>query len=213
MDNNLEMNLVKGQRISLERADGSKIEEFCMGVNWGAIKASDGETIDVGLDLNCIFIDENNEICDNLDWAEEISENEMETDDGAVQIPKEDTTGDLDGDDGLDNETITVNLSKIDGNVAQIFFSLNLIEEMDNLGEKDFSQIPYVKIRIYEGETEKLFARFDVANKEYYGKRAFIIGKLIKNGINWEFQSIGDPTDDNNIGETIERIRKSYLQP
>lgn len=30
--------LEKGQRINLEKSNGSKLENICVGVNWGAIK-------------------------------------------------------------------------------------------------------------------------------------------------------------------------------
>jgi tellurium resistance protein TerZ len=41
--------------------------------------------------------------------------------------------GDKGGDDDLDNEIITVDLTELDSNVAQIFFFLN------NVGQEDFS--------------------------------------------------------------------------
>lgn len=37
--------LEKGQRINLEKSNGSKLENICVGVNWGAIKKK------IGLDL------------------------------------------------------------------------------------------------------------------------------------------------------------------
>ncbi len=52
------INLVKGQRINLEKAGGSKLTNFCVGCNWGAIVKSGGflglgkSTQDVDLDLS-----------------------------------------------------------------------------------------------------------------------------------------------------------------
>ncbi|MFD2144611.1 TerD family protein [Mucilaginibacter antarcticus] len=31
------INLEKGQRISLEKSDGKKLQNICVGINWGAI--------------------------------------------------------------------------------------------------------------------------------------------------------------------------------
>ncbi|MCL2072795.1 MAG: TerD family protein [Marinilabiliaceae bacterium] len=202
--------LEKGHSFNLEKADGSKINEFSIGLNWGAIKDTDGSTIDVDLDLNCIFLGINNEVCENLDWTEhtDITPDAMETDDGAVRLGGECTTGDPDGDDGLDNEVLTVNLSKVDSNVAQVFFFLNY------LGENDFSEIPYVKIGIYDselGEIKNVLGRYDVVFEKHSGYSAFIIGKLYKKESNWEFQFIGDATKDFNFLDTIERIKNSYL--
>ena len=35
--------LEKGQRINLEKSNGSKLENICVGVNWGAIKKKNRE--------------------------------------------------------------------------------------------------------------------------------------------------------------------------
>jgi len=32
------INLQKGQRISLEKTNGSKLQNVCVGINWGAIE-------------------------------------------------------------------------------------------------------------------------------------------------------------------------------
>jgi tellurium resistance protein TerZ len=31
------INLEKGQRINLEKSDGAKLQNICVGINWGAI--------------------------------------------------------------------------------------------------------------------------------------------------------------------------------
>ena len=69
----------------------------------------------------------------------------LQSSDGALRHTGDDLKGDVGGDDGLDNEIITVDLSRISPNVSQIFFFLN------NVGKEDFAQIPYSKIRMYEG--------------------------------------------------------------
>ena len=54
------INLEKGQRINLEKSNGSKLTNFCVGCNWGAIikKSFFGlvsNTVDVDLDLSCLM--------------------------------------------------------------------------------------------------------------------------------------------------------------
>ena len=57
------VNLSKGQKISSEKSNGSKLENFCVGVNWGAIETKGflgfKKMVDVDLDLSCIILDEN----------------------------------------------------------------------------------------------------------------------------------------------------------
>ena len=221
---NLEKKLEKGQRINLEKSDGSKLNEFCVGVNWGAIETSGGflglskKTIDVDLDLSCVLIDSSNKLCDYIysplyktEFLKRygLPKGKLDTKDRALHHSGDDLEGDKGGDDGLDNEIITVNLSKVNSNVSQIFFFLN------NVGKEDFSQIPYAKIRMYEGTptiVKEVFASYNVsAESQYAGKRAVIMGKLYKRDNVWKFHAIGDATDDIHLCLTIARIVKSYL--
>lgn len=63
----------------------------------------------------------------------------------------DDTEGDKGGDDGLDNEIITVDLTKVNPVIDQIFFFLNIYQPRNI----DFQRIPYVAIRMYEGTPKR----------------------------------------------------------
>ena len=227
----MSINLVKGQRIDLKKKSGTSLTNFCVGANWGAIetKVEDGgffgfgkkmvtKSINVDLDLSCILINSKNVRCDHIysplykpEFLQQfgLPKGKLTTSDGALRHSGDDLEGDKGGDDGLDNEIITVDLSKLNPDVAQIFFFLN------NVGREDFSQIPYAKIRMYEGtptQVKEVFASYNVsAESQYSNKRALIMGKLYKKDNEWKFNAIGDPTDDLSIGQTIARIIKSYL--
>lgn len=214
--------LEKGQRINLKKADNQNLEQFCVGANWGAIKIKKflgTKTVDVDLDLSSALFDSRGNLCDHLysplyrhDRLARfgLAPGKLDTVDGACHHTGDDLTGDTDGDDGLDNEIITVDLRKISPNVEQIFFFLN------NVGKEDFSQIPYSKIRIFEGtpvRVNSVFAEYDVsAQPAFAGKRALILGKLYKHNGEWKFHAIGDPTEDEFIGQTIARIAKDYVK-
>ena len=216
------INLQKGQKIDLRKSSGEKLTNFCVGVNWGAIqeKAFFGLTTknkSVDLDLSCILIDENGEACDHiyspLYDAQALAKiglpaGKLVSIDGALSHSGDDLAGDEGGDDGLDNEIITVDLNKINSNVSKIFFFLN------NVGAEDFSQIPSSKIRMYEGTPKRVnsvFASYNVsAEASYKNKRALILGKLYKRNDEWKFDAIGDATDDVNFAVTISRILNDY---
>lgn len=217
------INLSKGQKIDLKKSSGESLTNFCVGVNWGAIETKGflgmGKKVqNIDLDLSCILVDENNTVCDHLYsplYRVEVLQQfglpkgKLITVDGALKHTGDDLQGDSGGDDGLDNEIITVDLTRIAPNVTQIFFFLN------NAGREDFSQIPYSKIRMYEGTPTKVnseFASYNVsAESQYTGKLSIIMGKLYKRGNEWKFSAIGDPTEDTFLGQTIHRIVKSYL--
>lgn len=219
------INLSKGQRINLEKEGGTKLERFCVGCNWGAITTKGGflglgtKTIDVDLDLSCVMLDASGKLCDHLYsplYRHEflthygLPPGKLDSLDGALHHTGDDRSGDTGGDDGLDNEIITVNLAKVNPDVMQIFFLLN------NCGQEDFSQIPYASIRMFEGTPEKVhqvFASYNVAAEEVYrGKTALVMGELYRHNGAWKFNAIGDAYPHPNLGETIRLIAKQYIR-
>ena len=222
------INLTKGQKINLEKDDGQKLTSFCVGCNWGAIveesKAFFGilnnkKVKSVDLDLSCVMIDANGKMCDHIysplyrkEFLSryELPAGKLDSKDYALHHSGDDREGDKDGDDGLDNEIITVDLTKVSANVQQIFFFLN------NCGQEDFSQIPYASIRMYEGTpsvVHNIFAQYNVAAEpQFKGMLALVMGKLYRRNNEWRFGAIGDAFPDKNIGETIKRILNSYAR-
>lgn len=217
------INLQKGQRIDLRKSTGATLTNFCVGVNWGGIekKAFFGlskSTEKVDLDLSCILIDNQNQLADHLyshlynpSVLQQfgLPKGKLVSADNALRHSGDDLAGDSGGDDGLDNEIITVNLAQLNPNITQIYFFIN------NAGKEDFAQIPYAKIRMYEGtptSVKEVFASYNIAAEpQFAGKRSMILGKLYKKDGEWKFNAIGDPTDDVFLGQTIHRIVKSYL--
>lgn len=236
----MNINLQKGQKIDLTKKTGVSLTNFCVGCNWGAIETIDRREVivnegifgigrktewrefkqesDVDLDLSCILVDNNGDFCDHIYsplYKKELlakfglPPGKLQTANFALTHSGDDREGDTGGDDGLDNEIITIDLSKLPSNVSQIFFFLN------NCGKEDFAQIPYAKIRMYEGTSthvKEVFAQYDVAaEKQYSQKRALIMGKLYKKEEQWKFHAIGDATEDAFLGQTIQRIINSYI--
>lgn len=217
--------LEKGQRINLEKNNGSKLVNFCVGCNWGVIETSGGffglgkKSTAVDLDLSCVMLNAAGEMCDHIYsplYKPEflahfgMPAGKLDSKERALHHSGDDLKGDEGGDDGLDNEIITVNLEKINQDVEQIFFFLN------NCGKEDFSQIPYATIRMYEGTPAKVtevFAQYNVAAEpQYKGKVALIMGKLYKKGGDWKFAAIGEASEDVNLCLTIKRILTNYAK-
>lgn len=215
--------LEKGQRINLEKNNGSKLNDFCVGCNWGAIVTKGGflglgkNVKDVDLDLSCVMLDANGRLVDHIYsplYRREflarygMPMGKVDSMDRALHHSGDDLKGDQGGDDGLDNEIITVDLSRVSPQVEQIFFFLN------NCGQEDFSQIPYASIRMYEGtptRVKEVFAQYDVAAEpRYAGMTALIMGKLYRRNGEWKFSAIGDAYPDTNLCETIKRIVTNY---
>ncbi len=215
--------LEKGQRINLEKTNGSKLTNFCVGCNWGAITEKRffglvDKVVDVDLDLSCLLFDADGKVVDHI-WSPlynlskaNLPQGKLDSNDRALHHTGDDLTGDQNGDDGLDNEIITVDLSRVNNNVNSIVFFLNIYNNDEYQG--DFSGIPYASIRMYEGTATKVrevFAQYDVATRtDCIGKRALVMGKLYRHNGEWKFAAIGDSFEDRSIVFTIARVARDY---
>jgi tellurium resistance protein TerZ len=223
------INLAKGQKIDLRKSNGEQLTNFCVGVNWGAIETIKPGFLgigtkkvveDVDLDLSCIMTNSNGDLVDWIyspDYNGFLSKNnfplgKLYSKDGALKHSGDDRQGDVGGDDGLDNEIISVDLNKVSDEITQIFFFINIYL---NPGQNfDFQKIPFAKIRMYEGTPSRvnsIHSYFDiVTDSSYSGKGAIILGKLYKRNSEWKFDAIGDATDDKIFLNTIQRITSKY---
>ena len=135
------LNLTKGDKLDLVKNDGSKLTNFCVGLNWGAIVKSgmfgfgtSKEAVD--LDASVVLFTANNQPIDVVYFGKLISS------DGAIKHSGDDRIGDTNGDDGLDNEIITINLNQLGLGVDKIVFILNSFQG------HDFAIVPLSLIHI-----------------------------------------------------------------
>jgi tellurium resistance protein TerZ len=200
------INLEKGQRINLEKSNGSKLENICVGINWGAMEkkglfGTKKEAVD--LDASCAVYDENKKHIDTVSFRQ------LKSNDQAIKHSGDDLTGDLNGDDGLDNEVITVDLTKLSPNATYLGFFIN------SFRGQDFKDIPFASIRIYEGtptRVQEVFAKYDIANeKAFAGNVSMVLGVFYKRNGEWKFNAVGAPTADKKLEQTALTIQQNYL--
>lgn len=200
------INLEKGQRINLEKSNGTKLQNICVGVNWGAIEkkgffGTKKEAVD--LDASCAVYDDKKNHIDSVNFRKLISN------DRAIKHSGDDLTGDLNGDDGLDNEVITLDFSQLTPTASHVAFFIN------SFRGQDFKDIPFASIRIYEGTPTKVsqeFARFDIANDATFaGNVSMVLGVFYKRNDEWKFSAVGVPTNDKKLEQTIVTIQQNHL--
>jgi len=169
------INLQKGQRISLEKSNGSKLQNICVGINWGAI----------------------------------VYFGNLKSKDQAVRHSGDDLTGDMGGDDGLDNEVITLDFGSLNPVVKHVAFVLN------SFRGHDFGTIPFASIRIYEGTPKRvneIFAKYDIANDvSFKGHVSMVMGVFYNKNGEWKFNAVGEPTKDRKLEETVNTVMRNYL--
>jgi tellurium resistance protein TerZ len=152
---------------------------------------------------SCVVYDANKNEIDTVSFKK------LQSTDRAIKHSGDDLTGDLDGDDGLDNEVITVNLSALSPSATYLGFFVNSFKG------QDFKDIPFASIRIYEGTATKVvqeFAKYDIANDaSFAGNVTMILGVFYKKNTDWKFNAIGVPTRDKRIEETVITIKQNHL--
>lgn len=202
------INLEKGQRISLEKTNGSKLQNICVGINWGAIEKKGflglGTTKEaVDLDGSCALFNSAKQLEEVVYFGNLKSKN------GAVKHSGDDLTGDMGGDDGMDNEVITLDLSQLNPSTEYVAFVLN------SFRGHDFAKIPFASIRIYEGTPKRVnevFAKYDIANGAHFaGHVSMVMGVFYKRNGDWKFNAIGEPTKDKKLQETVNTVMQQYL--
>lgn len=199
--------LEKGQRINLEKNNGTKLQNICVGVNWGAIEKpgwfGQKKMEAVDLDASCATFDDSNK---NL---EVVYFRNLKSKNGSIKHSGDDLTGDMGGDDGLDNEIITVDLLQLSPEVTKIAFVLN------SFRGHDFKTIPFASIRLYEGTPTKvneIFATYDIANDaSFAGSVSMVMGVFYKKNGEWKFNAIGEATRDKDLESTLKTVMSKYL--
>lgn len=192
------LSLTKGQRITLEK-NGQALTNVCVGVNWGMIQ---GKIVNecVDLDVSCVTFKGNR--VDETVYYGNLSGS-------GIWHSGDDVVGDAGGNDGLDNEIITLDLTRIKSDVDQIFIILNSYR-----GHK-FDKIPYATIRIYEGtpkRVDNVIATYDIANDvTFKNSVSMVMGKLYRKNNEWRFNAIGNTTSDSGISGITNTITEQYL--
>jgi len=198
------INLSKGQKIDLKKRDGTTLKTFYVGANWGAIEEKGffgSKKVAVDLDLSIGTFSKSKELLEVIYFGN-LSTN-------GIKHSGDDLVGDEEGDDGLDNEVIEVNLNTIDSEVDQIVFVLNSYKG------QDFATIPYASLRIYEGKAEKVdhvVATYNIAHDAKFANHvSMILGKLSHINNEWKFTAIGEAIKDKQLRETLNTVEKHFL--
>jgi tellurium resistance protein TerZ len=194
------INLVKGQKINLKKENGVSIIKFCAGANWGVM--SNGDSVD--LDLYAASFDINKNTVEIIGWGEQ-----WESRVGAMSHSGDDLVGDEGGDDGLDNEIVTVDLSRLQSNVEKIAVFLT------SFRGQDFSAIPHAAVRIYEGTNERVtnvIANYAIGKESSFaGHVVMVLGVFYKHNGEWKFNAVGTPTKDRTYKDAINTIKARFL--
>lgn len=170
------INLEKGQRISMDKG----LTLVGVGLGWDP---NEGTGYDFDLDASAFMLGESGRIPTDEYF---VFYNNQKSPDGSVESTGDDLTGG--NSDGGDDETINVDLSKVDPKIQEIVFTATIYKAEER--GQNFGQVRNSYIRIYDAKTNAEIARYDL-DEDFSIETAVEFGRLYRRGDEWKFEAMG----------------------
>ncbi len=185
----MSISLVKKQTISLDKEAGTDLRRIRMGLGWDPIKPSGffgkllGSETAVDLDASCIVLDSQRHPVEVV-WFRQ-----LQSGDGLIVHSGDNRTGDGSGDD----ETISVNLEALPGNIRYLVFTVNSF-----LGQS-FEKVGNAYCRILDDLTGKELARFNLSDQGSH--TGMIMAYLSRSPSGWDLTAVGQRSHGRTVGD------------
>ncbi|NNP70281.1 TerD family protein [Acinetobacter sp. Ac_5812] len=171
------ISLTKGGNVSLTK-EAPGITKTTVGLGWNP-RVTDGAAFD--LDAIAFLVNESGKVRADNDF---IFFNNLKSSDGSVAHNGDNRTGEGDGDD----ETLSVDLSKVPADVAKVIFAVTIYDGQTR--NQNFGQVANAYIRVSNDAGGTEIARYDLS-EDSSTETAMIFGELYKHGSEWKFRAIG----------------------
>jgi tellurium resistance protein TerD len=167
------INLEKGGRANVN------LPQFVIGLGWDANASSTG--LDFDLDASIFILGENKK-CLSDEYF--VFYNNLKSPDGAVEHTGDNLTGDGDGDD----ESIRVDLSKINPAAVEIRIVVTIHKADER--RQNFGQVHNSFVRIYNPGANEELLRYEL-EEDFSIETAVEFGRLYKRNGEWKFEAVG----------------------
>ncbi len=166
------ISLEKGQRVNVS------LPKFTVGLGWDANGAV-GEKFD--LDASVFILGENKKLL-----ADEyfVFYNNLKSPDTSVEHTGDNRDGSGDGDD----ESIQIDLSKINPLATEICIVVTIDEAA--VRKQNFGQVRNAFVRIYNQDNNEEMLKYDL-DEDFSIETAVEFGRLYKRGGEWKFEAVG----------------------
>lgn len=184
------LNLAKGQKVPLSK-DGETLTKLCIGLGWSENKGN-GPAFDA--DAFCVCLDSQNKAVDGGTLYYGSPKNSS----GKPSILSEsllhsgdNLTGKGDGDD----ETITIDLTKVPENVNKIIFAVNIYEAASR--NQNFGMIRDAYLAVYDPakgtdyRTRTNILKYDLG-EEYSTFQGVVFGEVYRHNGEWKFGAVSN---------------------
>lgn len=180
------ISLQKGANVNLTKS-APGLTKALLGLGWDA-RSTDGAAFD--LDASALLLGANGKVRSDADF---VFYGNKATADGSVTHGGDNLTGEGDGDD----ETITVDLTKVPADVERIALVVSIYEA--NERSQTFGQVRNAFIRLANADTNTEEVRYDLS-EDYSTETAVIFAEVYRNNGEWKFKAIGQGFGDGLAG-------------
>ncbi len=172
------INLSKGERINLSK-EAPALKKVGVGLGWDTNSTDTG--VDFDLDASVFLLGANGKIPSEKHF---VFYNNLTSPDGGVKHTGDNLTGEGEGDD----ETLYVELAKVDTAINELVFVVTVHEAEKR--RQNFGQVRNAFIRLYDQDTRKEVAKYEL-DEDFSKETAIEFGKLYKKDGQWRFQAVG----------------------
>lgn len=172
------VSLTKGGRVDLTKGTGLK--EALVGLGWDTNRYQGSADFDLDL---VMFECDKAKRC--LDEKHMIYYHNLEDPEKAIKHSGDNRTGAGDGDD----ESATINFSKISDKVENIILAVAIYEAKKN--NQNFGLVDNAYIRMVNTETGEEILRYDLG-EEFSVQTAVVFAEIYKANGEWKFRAVGE---------------------
>jgi stress response protein SCP2 len=188
----MSISLQKGQRVNLQKEDGSALKRVFVGLGWDPAQQG-GQDIDC--DASAILCDSHGKIISGKDL---VYFGALIHPSGTVRHSGDNITGDGDGDD----EEIVVELYAVPKEYEKIVFVVNIYQAEER--RQHFGMIRNAFIRIVDAESNKEILKYNLS-ENYANMTALICAEIYRKDGTWKFNALGQATKDNSLSTILKR--------
>jgi tellurium resistance protein TerD len=168
------INLTKGQRVDIG------LQKLGVGLGWDPNTEASGNDYD--LDASAFMLGADKQVPSEAFF---VYYSNPKSPEGAVQSSGDDRTG---GSSEGDDETLMVDLGKVDPRVEEIVFTVTIYDF--EARRQNFGQVRNSFIRIYDAMTNSEICKYELG-EDFSVETAVEFGRLYKRGGAWRFEAMG----------------------
>lgn len=198
------ISLAKGQKINLQKKDGSQLTNIVVGLGWKQVKQTGGfmslftQKADVDIDASVIMLNASGKIPSK---EEAIYFGHKDHPTGCVHHCGDNLVGGtMDG--AEDSEQILLDLTKVPSNIERIVFVVNIYGCVAR--KQHFGMVENAYIRILDKGADEAIASFNLT-EDYSDKTSMIVGEIYRHSGEWKFNAIGQPGTDSSLNDLFKK--------